>query len=235
MIKKIILESGRGTKLYRTKNTSQKIQIVEDSNLPQNYTNILVILGDKLSSLESFIVKNKLQSIKTNKNQEYMVINLSKNPITVVFHQDPEHDIILYDPYLYEKEKHIDITPESFKKDHPNFRIPDGYIDTLCKWYSIKFTYPKENYIFIKPKLGISIQSHKLRSETWEILMGSPIILSGNTLYYNTEPGDIFCHPLGGFHTIINPTDNWVLIKETYQGTFDEKDIVRVFNPNDYK
>jgi hypothetical protein len=234
MQKKITVESIRGTKLYKATRGGQKIEFVTDSNLPQNYNNILIILGNKISSLETFVSSTNSTTIKVDPDHAYMIINLSKNPINIILHQDPERDQVLYDPYLFEHEKHVDFEPEKFKKDHPDFLIPEGYIDTLCKWYSIKYTYPKENYIFISPKLGISIQSHKLRSENWEILMGSPIILSGNTLFYDTKKGDVFNHPLGGFHTIINPTDNWVLIKETYQGTFDEKDIVRVFNPNDY-
>ena len=40
--------------------------------------------------------------------------------------------------------------------------------------------------------------------------------------------------PLGAMHTVINPTDDWILIKEHCEGTFDEEDIVRVFNPNHY-
>jgi mannose-6-phosphate isomerase-like protein (cupin superfamily) len=234
MPKKIILESNRGTKLYKTKRIAQKIEFLIDSNLPLNYPNILIILGNKISSLEVFVSSNKSPTIKVNPDQEYMIINLSKYPINLIFHQDPEKDQILYDPYLLEHESHVDFDPEMFKKDHPDFPIPNGYVDTLSKWYSIKYTYPKENYIFIRPKLGISIQSHKLRSEIWEILIGTPTILSGDTLFYNAKKGDVFNHPLGGFHTIINPTEEWALIKETYQGTFDEKDIVRVFNPNDY-
>jgi len=76
----------------------------------------------------------------------------------VLFHQDPERNQVVYNPYLYKDEKHIDFTQNSSKKTILIFH-PDGYINTLCKWYSIKYTYPKENYIFIRPKLGISIQS----------------------------------------------------------------------------
>ncbi len=54
--------------------------------------------------------------------------------------------------------------PEEFKSQHP---VPDGYIDILTKWYSIKFTYPEFNYIFIRPGVGISLQMHAMREEHW--------------------------------------------------------------------
>ena len=60
------------------------------------------------------------------------------------------------------------------REEHP---IPDGYIDTLPKWYSIKYTYPDFNYIFVCPGLGISIQVDSMREEYWEVLEGHPIIL----------------------------------------------------------
>ena len=85
--------------------------------------------------------------------------------------------------------------------------------------------------------MGLSLQIHKKRSESWEILKGRPIIINGNQVYYYVEDGDIFENPKFSYHSIINPNrdqDKFVIIKERWSGSFDEDDIIRVFNPNGY-
>jgi len=115
---------------------------------------------------------------------------------------------------------------------------PEGYIDTLPKWYSFKFTYPNYNLIFIRPEFGLSIQVHKYRDEQWEILKGKPIVISKDKVYYYVEKGAKFQNKNNTYHSIINPNKEkykFVLIKENWSGNFDEKDIERVFNPNHYE
>jgi mannose-6-phosphate isomerase-like protein (cupin superfamily) len=85
--------------------------------------------------------------------------------------------------------------------------------------------------------MGISIQVHKFRSETWEILEGKPIIINGNGVYYFIKNGTQFINTKNMFHSVINPnknSDKYIKIKESWSGIFDENDIDRVYNPNEY-
>ena len=49
----------------------------------------------------------------------------------------------------------------------------------------------------------------------------------------------VICHnPINTYHSIINPNEDknkFVMIKERWEGNFDEYDIDRVFNPNHYE
>ncbi|MFX0136982.1 MAG: hypothetical protein ACFFDN_25310, partial [Candidatus Hodarchaeota archaeon] len=137
--------------------------------------------------------------------------------------------------YKYRYLKKINYKPELFREI---YNVPKGYIDTLPKWYSFKFIYPDYNLIFIRPEFGLSIQIHKYRNEYWEILDGKPIIINGNTVHYFVESGKKFQNLINTYHSIINPNkkeNKFVVIKEKWNGIFDEKDIERVFNPNQYK
>ena len=92
--------------------------------------------------------------------------------------------------------------------------------------------------IFIRPQLGISIQIHDHRNEFWEILQGNPIILNGDKVHYYVEDGAVFEIPINTYHTVINPNSaphEFVLLKERWSGTFEEEDISRIYNPNDYR
>ena len=234
---KSTLKSGRGTKLFQNDDVSLTIDIsTTNSNMSPRWDEILMILGTLIAPINHLgrISPHGLQVVIPPFSQ-YMVINSGKIDLDLSFSLDPEnhkdHEI-LYDPYLYEHEDHINFDSEDFKSRHP---VPNGYIDILAKWYSIKFTYPDFNYIFIRPGLGISLQMHAMREEHWEVLEGQPIIIAGSKISYNTKLNTQFDIPLGAFHTVINPSDSeWVLIKESITGKFDEEDIVRVFNPNHY-
>ncbi|MFW9820212.1 MAG: hypothetical protein ACFFE5_11435, partial [Candidatus Thorarchaeota archaeon] len=143
------------------------------------------------------------------------------------------HEII-YDPYKFEFSKKVNLDSILFEE---NYNIPNGYIDTLPKWYSFKFTYPNYNLIFVKPEFGLSIQLHHYRSESWEIIQGKPIVISNNKLDYFVKSGSTFYNPANTYHTIINPNKKvgkFILIKEKWDGEFDENDIERVYNPNNY-
>jgi len=85
--------------------------------------------------------------------------------------------------------------------------------------------------------MGISIQSHEERSESWEIIKGYPIIVNGNKVHYYVKSGSCFAFPKTFYHSVINPNkkkDHFVVIREKWAGNFDENDIIRVFNPNHY-
>ena len=164
-----------------------------------------------------------------------MIINKGKNPIKLRYNQDISNHEIIYNPYKYEYSRKTNFEPSFFKN---RYNIPEGYIDTLPKWYSFKFTYPNYNLIFIRPEFGLSIQVHKYRDEQWEILKGKPIVISKDKVYYYVEKGAKFQNKNNTYHSIINPNKEkykFVLIKENWSGNFDEKDIERVFNPNHYE
>ncbi len=85
--------------------------------------------------------------------------------------------------------------------------------------------------------MGLSIQTHQHRNEFWEILAGEPIIISGNRVYYFVKTGTKFQNLINTYHSVINPNqdrDKFVILKEGWSGDFDEKDINRFFNPNQY-
>ena len=91
-----------------------------------------------------------------------MVINKRKESIEILYNNDVSNHQIIYNPYQYEHSEKVNFNPIEFKE---LYNIPEGYIDILTKWYSIKFTYPEHNLIYIRPQLGISIQIHNFRSE----------------------------------------------------------------------
>ena len=221
MKKKIILPE-RSTSLR--KNDSQELRISFKKN---NTKEVYIINGS------SFITENNLGSILIIKPENhYMIINKEEYPIEITYNRDISNHQIIYDPYKYENSEKINFKAEFFKR---KYKIPEGYIDTLPKWYSFKFTYPNYNIIFVRPEFGLSIQIHRYRNELWEILDGNPIILNGNTVYYQVESGTKFKIPINTFHTVINPSnEKFVILKEQWSGNFNEEDISRVFNPNNY-
>ena len=165
----------------------------------------------------------------------YMVINKGITLLNIQYNQDISNHKVIYDPYKYETSQRKFFEPDWFIE---RYNIPEGYIDTLPKWYSFKFTYSDFNLIFIRPEFGLSIQTHKYRNEDWEILEGKPIIINGNKVHYFVESGVICQNPINTYHSIINPNkdkNKFVMIKERWEGNFDEYDIDRVFNPNHYE
>jgi mannose-6-phosphate isomerase-like protein (cupin superfamily) len=224
MLKEVI-KPGRGTSLKQNGVKSLKISIKTD-----NLTNIFLING------ENFITNNLTQAdLIIKPNQYYMLINRKDDFIRLKYSYDISDHKIIYNPYKYETLEKIPLNPQEFILHH---NVPKGYIDILSKWYSIKFTYPNYNLIYIKPEMGISIQIHKNRSETWEILGGNPIVINGNRIFYFVNKGEKFQNRIMSYHSIINPNkeqNNYVIIKEEWKGIFDEKDIKRIYNPNNYQ
>ena len=219
-----LLPAKRGTKLR--KNGSEVLKITIDQN---ELMNILLINGN------SFKVENISQlDLIIKPNNYYMIINNGNNTIELSFNENISDHEIIYDPYKYTTTEKINYKPDDFKQI---YSVPEGYIDTLPKWYSFKFTYDEFNLIFVKPEMGISFQIHKKRSESWEILKGKPIVVSGNQVHYYVRGGGMFENSVNSYHSVINPNkdkDKFVIIKERWSGTFDEDDIIRVFNPNKY-
>ena len=223
----LVIQPSRGTKLYRNRESKLKVEIGAQEYI--NQIEILVLQGKDVSIQKIDIRNNRIQFLP---NQEFLLVNLSSVSVTLKFSVDTDTFEVVFDPYAYEKSHYDKILPEEFTQSHS---IPEGYVDILSKWYSIKFTYPKKNLIFIRPHLGISIQSHTKRTEDWVIVQGHPIIIANSKVHYSVKPGDEFHTDQGNIHAIFNPTDNWVAIEETYSGIFEEEDIVRIFNPNHYE
>jgi hypothetical protein len=227
MGKIIVLNSSRGTNLYRNGEDPLRIELGAREFLTK--IDILLVQGNDVSAQKVDIRDNSIHILP---KQEYQIVNLSSVPITLKFEIDPLSQEILFDPYKYEEKPFDTIDPAEFIKDHP---VPKGYIDILAKWYSIKFTYPNKNLIHIRPYLGISIQLHTERAEDWKIIQGHPIIIANSKIYYSVNPDDTFHTDRENLHGILNPTNNWVIIEEKYTGKFEEDDIKRVFNPNHYQ
>ncbi len=223
MIKEIIM-ARRSTLLRR--NNSQELIISLDQ---QAFKEIFLING------RSFITKELSHLDLTIKPEDfYMIINNGNKSIEIHYNNDISIHNVIFDPYKYENSEKINFKPEFFIE---KYNVPEGYLDTLPKWYSFKFTYPDYNLIFIRPEFGLSIQIHENRNEFWEILEGRPIIINGNTVHYYVENGTKFQNPMNTYHSVINPNageNQFVVIKERWRGEFDENDIKRVFNPNNY-
>jgi len=216
------LPSGRGNLLRKNRDKTLKIFLDE-----KDKNNVFLINGT------SFITENVSDAdLSIEPKTCYMVINNGDTKIELNYNRDISSHEVLYDPYKFEHSEKSNFNPEEFRKHHS---VPERYIDILSKWYSIKFTYPDYNLIFVKPEMGISIQIHDLRSEHWEILDGEPIIISGNSVYYHVKKGTEFHNEINMYHSVINPNkdpNDFVIIKEYWEGKFDEEDISRIFNPN---
>jgi len=217
-----IIAAERSTLLKINGNKELKVSFSQD-----NLDGVLFINGT------SFFTENLSKSnLIVAPNDYYMIINKKSTGIEISYSEDVSKHEIVYNPYKYENAEKIDYKLDDMKNV---FNVPEDYIDTLPKWYSFKFTYHDYNLIFIRPELGISIQIHDLRNEYWEILEGAPIIINGNKVHYNVKNGSEFKIPINTFHSIINPNkDKFVVLKERWNGTFDEEDIKRVYNPNKY-
>ncbi|MBD3195172.1 MAG: hypothetical protein GF317_08965 [Candidatus Lokiarchaeota archaeon] len=223
-MKKEILRPNRSTPLRKNENQELTISIEKDHPI-----NFFLINGNRFITDE---INEKDLIIRPN--EHYMLINKSNSSCEIKYSIDVNHHNIVYNPYKYEHTRKTKINQDNFKDTH---NIPEGYIDILPKWYSIKFSYATYNLIYIKPEMGISIQFHNKRIEYWEILGGEPIVLSGHTLSYYVQKGKEFKNSVGDYHTIINPNkeaEEYVILKEKWSGDFKEKDITRVFNPNQY-
>jgi len=219
------IQPKRATSLRKNSSRVQEMYLNSEY-----YESIYLINGN------SFITRKLTdEDLLVQPDEYFMLMNMGDEEITVDYSEDPTKLEVIYDPYLYETSEKLNYTEEYFRQ---NYDIPEGYIDTLPKWYSFKFTYPDYNLIFLRPSLGISIQIHKHRNEFWTILEGCPIILNGSRVYYFVKNGTKFEIPISTFHTVINPNHQdrrFVVLEERWNGYFDERDIERIFNPNHYK
>jgi mannose-6-phosphate isomerase-like protein (cupin superfamily) len=223
-VKEEIIHPGRGTILR--KNDQKELKIILDSN---HLDNIFLINGNNFYSQNLTIV-----NLIVKPNDCYMLINKNDEEIEVNYSNDVSNHRTIYDPYKFELSEKAKIDPILFKKKH---NVPNGFLDVLNKWYSIKFTYSDYNLIFIKPGIGLSIQTHKFRSEIWRILKGKPIIINANKVYYFVKAETKFINDKLMYHSILNPNNDpeqLVIVEERWSGNFNEEDIVRVYNPNNY-
>lgn len=223
-MKEEIIDSGRGTVLRE--NDQRELKIILDSN---HLDNIFLINGNSFYS-QKIITAN----LSVKPNDCYMLINKSDDKIEVSYSNDLSNHRTIYNPYKFELSEKAAIDSEQFIK---KFNVPNGFISVLNKWYSIKFTYSDYSLIYIKPWIGISIQTHKFRTETWRILKGKPIIINANRMYYFVEAGTKFINDKMMYHSILNSNnepEQFVIVEERWSGKFNEEDIVRVYNPNNY-
>ncbi len=223
-MKEEIIHPGRGTILR--KNEQKELRIIIDSN---HLDKIFLINGNNFYS-QNLIKANLI----VKPNNYYMLISKCGEEIEVNYSKDISNHRTIYDPYKFELSEKTKIDPILFKK---KYNVPNGFLDVLNKWYSIKFTYSDYNLIYIKPGIGISIQTHKFRSEVWRILKGKPIIINANKVYYFVEAETKFLNDKLMYHSILNPNKNpeqFVIVEERWSGNFNEEDIVRVYNPNNY-
>lgn len=229
-----ILKAGRGTPLTRNLAEARKLYIIpHESAAWEAITSVYLIIDDLIAPLNHLGIRStEGYLVMIPPHNPYMVLNLSSAAFRLETDLPLKGQEILYDPYKYENSPQNTLDPDKVRQE---CSIPPGFTDILAKWYSVKFTYPDYNLICLRPGLGISLQSHQYREEHWVIQQGSPIVISGSKVTYDCTSGSEFHIPLGDKHTVINPsTDGWVILKETYAGTFDELDIVRLFNPNHY-
>lgn len=221
---KEVLASGRST-VFRQNNSSE---LVISADI-KNFNNIYLINGP------SFITNDiTVRDLIISPQDHYLIINNGKDPLELKYNKDISLHQVIYDPYKFENSEKINFSPEFFIK---RYKVASNYIDTLPKWYSFKFTYSHYNLIYVRPECGLSIQIHRIRHEFWEILSGRPIIINGNKVFYNVEAGTKFESQINTFHSVINPnreSDDFVIVKERWEGKFDENDIDRIFNPNYY-
>jgi len=224
-MKKEIIPPKRGTPLRKNGERVQEVLLDREY-----YKSAYLVKGN------SFITRELTNADLLVQPEEYfMLINIGDKEFPVYYSEDLNELDLIYDPYKYENSEKKNFDKEYFKE---KYEVPEGYIDTLPKWYSFKFTYPDYNLIFIRPHLGISIQIHNQRNEFWTILKGEPIILNGKNIHYYVKSGTKFEIPINTFHTVINPNreeDGFIMLEERWSGNFDEEDITRVFNPNNYK
>jgi mannose-6-phosphate isomerase-like protein (cupin superfamily) len=222
-----IISKSRASVLRKNKSNLRKLKISQKEGL-----NFYAINGNDLMKFKESDVSHHILVVKPN--NFYMIFNMSDSDLVINYSHDPSLDELIYDPYKYEHSNKVDITAEEIKK---YYEVPNGYVETLPKWYSFKFTYKEYNLIFIKANMGITWQQHEKRNEFWEILGGNPIIIVNNKVHFFVKNHEKFEMPMGTIHSVINPNndlDKWVIIKESWNGSFDEMDIKRIFNPNHY-
>ena len=223
-MKEEIIDSGRGTILRE--NDQRELKIILD---PNHFDNIFLINGNNFYSQNL-----KKTNLIVKPNDCYMLINKSDEKIEVSYSNDFSNHRTIYNPYKFELSEKARIDPGQFIK---KFDVPNGFLEVLNKWYSIKFTYSDYSLTYIKPGIGISIQTHKFRTEVWRILKGKPIVINANRVYYFVKARTKFINDIMMYHSILNPNNDpeqFVVVEERWSGKFDEEDIVRVYNPNNY-
>ena len=224
-MKEEVIQPGRGTILRE--NDQKELRIILDSN---RLDNIFLINGNHFYSQNL-----KQVNLVVKPNDCYMLINKTDDNIDVSYSNDFSNHKTIYNPYKFELSEKARIDPVKFAK---KFNVPNGFLEVLNKWYSIKFTYSDYNLIYVKQGIGISIQTHRFRSEEWRILKGKPIIINANKVHYFVEAETKFVNTKMMFHSIMNPNDDpkqFVIVEERWSGEFNEEDIVRAFDPNNYR
>lgn len=86
--------------------------------------------------------------------------------------------------------------------------------------------------ITVEPGHRLSLQTHALRSECWQVLDG-PLDVTIGDESWRAQPGERMWIPRGTKHRMGNPTGTPARILEIAYGDFDEGDITR--HEDDYQ
>ena len=131
MLTTINLKPGRGTELRKNLNNSLQISVKSES--PQK---IRVLIDDTFFEYDA--LKKSGKNIEIKPGMRYWIINLSDANAEVSIEAPSKLEFeTIYDPYLLEFAKKEDFDAAVMQK---KFGVPDGFVDTLPKWYSIKLS-----------------------------------------------------------------------------------------------
>lgn len=83
-----------------------------------------------------------------------------------------------------------------------------------------------EKILNINPRRALSLQRHKFRSEHWEVLSGTIVVILDGIIRQLTH-GDTLFIPMGAVHCIINLSVYNAVLKEKQFGTCREEDNIR--------
>ncbi|MDR1551283.1 MAG: phosphomannose isomerase type II C-terminal cupin domain [Holosporaceae bacterium] len=82
--------------------------------------------------------------------------------------------------------------------------------------------------IVVNPGASLSLQSHRHRSEKWEVVEGIAEVTIDSTIYLLTPSDSAIEIPIGAIHRLKNIGETILTVKETLLGSIlDENDITR--------
>lgn len=125
-----------------------------------------------------------------------------------------------------EVRKVVDILKKNKRQEHYLHRTvkrPWGCYTVLDNGLGFKV-----KLVEVKPKMALSLQKHKKRSEHWVVVEGTAKIFKGRKSYYVRSNESTFI-PISCVHRLMNPTDSILRIVEVQTGPYlEEDDIVRL-------
>ena len=107
----MVLKPNQGTKIYKNSTQIQNIKFYFKDISSTSESNIMLIAGNE-RSFTKIDAKERNYSREIQFEQQYMVVNLSRDILELKFSLNPEDHECIYDPYLYEKEVRNDWFPK---------------------------------------------------------------------------------------------------------------------------